>query len=229
MKKLFPIISKFFFLTILVLVVSGCTSTNPTSSGGSSSENKEAQVEIKSPDPITLTGVGKKATDKFTLTKGLSIFKMTHNGGSNWIVKLIDSNGQDVDLLANEIGAFEGSKAVNISKEGEYVMDVTAGGNWTITIEQPRTADAPSTRDFKGSSSQATEFFKLDKGQKTFTMTNSGTSNFIVYLLNKDGSPVELLANDIGAFDGSKATGISRDGIYVLNVSTGGDWTINIK
>ena len=40
-----------------------------------------------------------------------------------------------VELLANDIGSFNGSKAVGIASSGIYILDVTADGNWTITIE----------------------------------------------------------------------------------------------
>ena len=85
--------------------------------------------------PISLSGVGQQASHKFQLQQGLSIFKMTHNGTSNFAVVLYDSNGQYIDLLANQIGKFDGSKAESIPSDGIYLFDVQADGNWTITIQ----------------------------------------------------------------------------------------------
>lgn len=60
---------------------------------------------------------------------------MIHNGSSNWAPILLDSNGNTVELLANEIGAFNGSKAVGIDQSGIYILDVSADGAWTINIK----------------------------------------------------------------------------------------------
>lgn len=229
-----PLIGFIIFIGIS-LSLSGCSSetSNSTSSSKTAAENRteesKIQPEVKSPEPITLSGVGQQATNKFTLTKGLSVFKMSHKGSANWAPKLLNSNGDYVDLLANDIGSFDGSKAVGIKKEGEYVLDVTANGNWTIVIEQSRAAEAPTTKSFSGDSQQATELFKLEKGLKTFKMTHKGSANWAPQLLDKDGNYIELLANDIGPFDGSKAVKISRDGLYLLNVTANGDWTITIE
>ena len=84
---------------------------------------------------ITLSGTGQEATSKFSLEKGLSIFRMTHDGNSNFAVWLLDNEGNKVNLLANEIGDFDGSKAVGISKSGIYLLNINADGNWEISIE----------------------------------------------------------------------------------------------
>jgi hypothetical protein len=85
--------------------------------------------------PITVSGTGQKATEKFMLEKGLVVFKMTHSGGGHFSVTLLDSNGDYIALLANEVGAFDGSKAEKINKSGEYLFDVSADGAWTISTE----------------------------------------------------------------------------------------------
>lgn len=60
-------------------------------------------------------------------------------------------------------------------------------------------------------------------------MKHNGKRNFAVVLLNADGSPADLLANVIGPFDGSKATGLTRAGAYLFNIEADGDWTLDVK
>ena len=48
----------------------------------------------------------------------------------------LDSQGNTVDLLVNEIGPFDGSTAVGIQQSENYLLNVTADGNWTVTIEE---------------------------------------------------------------------------------------------
>jgi len=184
---------------------------------------------VQEPEPIILSGKSQQASDKFTLQKGLSIFKMTHDGSSNFAITLLDENGQRVALLVNEIGSFDGSKAERIKIEGTYVLDISADGNWVITIEQPRPSTAPEITSFSGKTQEVTQLFSLSKGLKTFKMKHSGDGNFAPILLDKDGNRIELLANEIGVFDGSKAVGIASSGIYVLDVSADGNWELVIE
>ncbi|HJH28005.1 MAG TPA: hypothetical protein C5S37_14865 [Methanophagales archaeon] len=74
------------------------------------------------PEPIALSGTGQEATSKFPLEKGLSIFRMTHDGDSNFAVWLLDGEGDKIELLVNEIGEFDGSKAVSIRNRGVYLF-----------------------------------------------------------------------------------------------------------
>jgi hypothetical protein len=59
---------------------------------------------------------------------------MQHTGTSNFIVHLLDSSGNIVEFLANQIGSFTGSAAVGITQPGIYLLDITADGEWSITI-----------------------------------------------------------------------------------------------
>jgi hypothetical protein len=62
---------------------------------------------------------------------------MTHEGDGNFIVDLLDENGPSVAPmgLANEIGPFEGSRAVRVPDDGIYLFSVQANGPWTISVE----------------------------------------------------------------------------------------------
>ena len=155
---------------------------------------------------------------------------MTHTGASNFSITLMDSNGQRVELLVNEIGKFDGAKAVGIAKKGEYVLDISANGKWTVKIEQPRptTADA-KPKTFTGIGQQVSPFIKLDKGLATFKLKHTGKSNFSVLLMDKKGNTEDLLVNEIGDFDGSKAVGISKAGLYLMDISADGEWSVIIE
>jgi len=182
------------------------------------------------PEPITLSGTGQKATSKFSLEQGLSIFRMTHDGDGYFGVVLLNAEGDHIDLLANGIGEFDGSKAVGISEGGIYLLNINANGGWTTTIEQPRPSQAPPVpKTLNGTGQEASEMFYLDKGLVTFEMTHNGDGHFGVVLLNAEGDYIDLLANGIGEFDGSKAVGISESGIYLLDISADGNWEISIE
>ena len=78
---------------------------------------------------------GQEASHLFTLDAGLHVFRMKHDGKSNFAVILLDSEGDTIELLVNTIGKFDGSKAVGIKRKGNYLIDISADGNWTVAIE----------------------------------------------------------------------------------------------
>jgi hypothetical protein len=234
-KWLWWVIGIIGFFIIVGALSDGGNQPSPSSNSGNStekvgnSEPKEEEV-IPEPAPIELSGTSQQATQKFTLESGLSIFKMTHAGTSNFAITLMDSDGQRVELLVNEIGKFDGAKAIGIAKRGEYILDISANGKWTVKIEQPRPTTAESKpKTFTGTGQQVSPFIKLDKGLTTFKLKHTGKSNFAVLLMDKSGNREELLVNEIGDFDGSKAVGVSRSGIYLLDISADGAWTISVE
>jgi hypothetical protein len=187
------------------------------------------------PTPIagplhSFSGHGQEATSPFHLDEGLVIVRLSHTGSSNFIVHLLDSHGDTVEWLVNEIGQFDGSTAFGTETAGNYVLDIAADGSWTVDIEAPRPTSAPSApQTFSGSGPAATPFFYLEDTLTTFEMTHNGDSNFIVHLLDSDGDTVAWLVNEIGSFDGSTATGLPASGIYLLDVEADGNWTVRVE
>jgi len=82
------------------------------------------------------SGQSNQATALFALQTGLTRFESTHDGESNFMVYLLDADGNQVSLVANTIGAGPTSKAVKISVAGQYLLNVMADGAWTVTVVQ---------------------------------------------------------------------------------------------
>jgi|GEM_PF-2606726 len=178
----------------------------------------------------SFSGSGSTAIGPFTLNQGLAVFDMTHTGSSNFIVWLLDSNGEYVDLMANEIGDYDGSQATGIDARGSYYLDVDADGPWSIDVTQPRPAvsSLPFTKSFSGSGPTATNLFQMSTGAHTFTVSHSGSSNFIIWLLDMNGQYVDLIVNEIGSHSGSTVVGVDPGG-YLMNVEADGDWSVSIN
>jgi len=180
-------------------------------------------------NPMTLKGRGQQATTTFDLPAGLYLVRMKNQGTSNFAVWLDHADtGEHADLLANTIGNFSGSHALPV-KTGTYLLNVE-GGSWEVTIETPTYAGAPTApTTFTGTSASGSNVVELTRGLARFTLSAKGRGNFAVWLFGGDGKRVDLLANDIGAFDGSKAVQIPLDGPYVLDVTADGAWTIQVE
>jgi hypothetical protein len=233
------------FCVFIFVIFSGCTSgtssnnapTATPSSAPTAVPPAATTVEpiatpgpVSEPSPINLVGSGPQTSKEFSLEKGLSLFSMVHQGSSNFTIWLVDSNGKKVDLLVNVNGEFGGSKAEGITTAGDYLLDISADGAWSVDITQPRPQVAqPAPLSMTGTGQHATRFFTLKPGVATFRITHNGTSNFAVWLDDVNGKHVDLLANTIGAFDGTKAEDIDRTGIYLLDVDADGEWKIDIS
>ena len=189
---------------------------------------------------ISLSGSGDTVTERFELSSGVAIFRMTYSGPSNFIVTLYSSAGEYVDLVANEIGAYSGNALVGVAggfagaSEGEHYLEVSASGPWEIVIEHPRASSASSVpATITGNGDDVPEPFEIPSGPVQFTMNHEGASNFIVTLYDADGRYVDLLANEVGAYSGSKSVGSggvfgSSPGIHYIDVNADGDWSVEI-
>lgn len=179
------------------------------------------------PVVIELDGVGQQVTSRFRLAKGLAIFISNHIGKRNFSVQVLDSAGEYVKLVANTVGNYSGVTAFPIERDGDYVANVSADGGWGISILQPRVTSAPGLpQQFAGKGDSVSEFFQAD-GLHTFRMKHDGTRNFSVLAYDSEGAYVNLLANTVGRFDGSK--GLKLDGrVYLLTIGADGPWSIGI-
>jgi hypothetical protein len=86
---------------------------------------------------LRFTGRGHEATNLFSLSPGLYVFRLRHEGESNFIVHLVADTGRPINTLANQIGDFEGSKAVRIERSGRYLLNIDADGEWSISAARP--------------------------------------------------------------------------------------------
>lgn len=107
-------------------------STAPSATTSPIITQKVQDVKI---EPLKLKGTGPKATDFFRLDKGLKRFTITHDGTGYFGVVLMDDKGDKVDRLVNDLSPYNGSKALKISQTGNYLLNIEANGNWTVTIE----------------------------------------------------------------------------------------------
>jgi hypothetical protein len=197
--------------------------------GGYSQEPKGDAPKAKAPT-ARLSGHGDRASKRFSLEQGLVIWKITHDGESNFQIHLLDDEGNEVDLPLNHIGQYEGSQAGHIRRAGLYRLQVKADGAWSVTIEQPRPETAPeSPQSFSGKGPEGTAFFTLSKGSHVFETTHKGRGIFRAQLLNASGQRIEQVAGVIGNYDGSKAVKIDRPGIYLMNIVADGDWTVSVE
>lgn len=168
------------------------------------------------------------AKNRFKSGGGVTIFKFDHRGRQNFVVQY--AQGDSAQLLVNEIGNTQGSKAVGMPA-GDYVLDVATTGEWSIQVEQSIVESAPGPpRRLSGKGQAASEFIGLKAGPATFRVSHQGSGIFAPTLLRgTDGGVVTVLANELGRFTGSKTVEIPADGVYLVDVIATGGWTIDVS
>ncbi len=190
---------------------------------------------------LDFSGTGSQAVGPFHLSGGLTVFSWDQSSGGfeNFIVYLLDSSSTSVDLLANELGSGSSGSAVVQSlggglPAGDYWINVTAVGNWTLHIG-PVTAPLAPTPTFTGTGSAAVGPFYLNGGPAVFSwsQTSGGFENFFVYLVDNNGATVDLLANELGpTSSGSKVVSSPYGGLapgrYMLAVTAVGSWNMSL-
>lgn len=133
-------------VSLLAGVVIGDANTKnnePADKSNNSTQQTKSEPTVGTPKPIkpiSLSGTGQAATEKFELLSGLGSAKLTSTGTGHFSVWLMDaSSGENVELLANDSGQpFNGSKAFRIESKGQYLLDVSADNDatWTVEITQ---------------------------------------------------------------------------------------------
>lgn len=172
-------------------------------------------------------GQGNKQQN-FRAGGGLTVFTLKHEGRQNFVVQY--GQGSNMSLLVNEIGNYEGSKAVGLPV-GEYTLDIATRGQWSVEIDQSIPTEAPAPpKKLEGDGPTASEFFSLKAGPARFRLTYNGDSLFAPQLIKaNDGTVITLLANELADFNGEKTVEIFEPGIYLVDVVAGGEWTIDIS
>jgi hypothetical protein len=200
---------------------------DPGASEPAATEPEPVVEEQAAPDPIVISGKGKRASKKFELVGGTTYVTSICNGGhSNFVVSLVNADTGDETLVANEIGKAKTSR-VEFPDAGTYLLDVESDSSWKVTITQPSIGAVPETKRWTGKGTQATAPFYITDGVKTFTFKNKGgDSNFVVEIF---GAADDLIANEIGPSSGSSVVTVDEAGGAVIQVQSDGTWTLTYE
>lgn len=201
---------------------------SPTPAATDSPTASPTATDEPTPADQSFSGTGDQATDRFAVEGGLTIFDLSHAGGDgNFAVWLKNSDGERVELLANDIGQWEGSVILNVPP-GEYFLDVSASGEWQATVRQPR----PESGASLSKSMQETDSDYVGpiehSGAVRVTFEGTDDEHYGVWHLDESGQRQELLFNEVGP-TGEMSTVFSADGIWFVQVETGGEWTMTVE
>lgn len=100
------------------------------------------QITVRQPRPAdvpektSFSGENNTATNLFSLSSGLKRVNATYDGGGNFVVTMLDSEGHETEFaLINEIGRGQYSTTMTVPQDGIYLFAVEADGPWSLQIE----------------------------------------------------------------------------------------------
>lgn len=169
-------------------------------------------------EEATYTGSGDEVVD---LPEGAEsgIITASHDGSAAFILNMLDDNNEvTFDAMITTIGSYEGSQAFGLHSMGNEPtkIEVTADGNWEITIAHLSTApvlELPVDGD-------GDAVFQYETDAAEWAVTFDGDGAFTVNLSDDAfGGVLEM-----GPYEGTVAVSA---GSGVLSISGDGAWTIS--
>lgn len=184
-------------------------------------EEKAPEPEPEPAEPQSFSGTGSEVVMLEPLGEDFFFATVTHDGSRNLALWSVDAGGQDLDLMVNTVGTYEGQVALNF-REDPAAIRVEADGNWTIELiplnEAPRW-DGSSA--YEGTGDSIVLVGGVAEGLTPVTLTHDGERNFAIWAWGE--SYPDLIVNDIGTYDG---TTLLPDGSVALQVNADGNWSI---
>ena len=200
-----------FQISVLFLV--GVSSTQASASINAKSKNTSQVFSGAGDSVVTVATVGEPV-----------LVSMTHDGTRNFAVISKTASDGYITLLANTIGSYSGTRMQELSKKEKLSMfDITADGNWTITIQPLSAAIAWNGSSITGSGDAVVRVPKKTKPGNKLGMQHTGSSNFAIISYTSKGKYLSLKANEIGDYSGTKTFGKS---VTYLGVESEGTWTL---
>jgi hypothetical protein len=171
----------------------------------------------------TYTGSGDQIVD-LKSTKKTLIVKLTHQGSSNFAVWAKDKNAENIDLLVNEVGNYSGSTLVYPNRKTLEFLEVTADGNWSAEVLSLSSSRKWSKKLIEGTGDDVIQLTKSLPSSTKLKLTFAGNGNFAIWTFDKNGKRLDLKANEVGNYSGTKFLGKSVK--YIQIIAAEGSWTL---
>jgi hypothetical protein len=199
----------------------------PPSIGASDSASEAASVEPTAAGfaTITLDGTGPDVLEFDPQIADSAIATFTHDGQANFAVQSLAANADPIDLMVNAVGDYSGTTLFN-QNEGDTTaaLQVDADGAWTVVIDPATSAPAwDGASPLMGTGDAVYRVVPPSSGLATVTLTHEGDENFAVSAYPEGGGFPDLLANEIGAFNGQT---VLPDGTWLLEIVADGTWSV---
>lgn len=197
------------------------------SDSDSDAATEEAPTATPTPTPTVkpraYKGVGAKVLRlKRADVEEAWLATFTHTGGSNFIVRAVTPEGDEADVLVNEIGRYKGTVLLNNSdNDATAALNIKADGAWTVTLKPIAMVPLWDGQKMSGRGDEVLGLTQTTSGVTTMTARHTGTSNFILHGYSDDG--VDVLINEIGRWKGEV---LLSNGTFLITIHADGAWNL---
>lgn len=150
------------------------------------------------------------------------IATFTHTGGSNFAVWSLDAAFENIDLLVNTIGAYDGTRPMQFDGEGVSGFEISAGGAWTYVIaplSETEQVECPT----EGEGDDVVAVTNFMSGGGAADLTFDADANFAIWAWGAEGR--DLIVNDIGPYEGTVRV---QSGLFLWDITGNeGSWSID--
>lgn len=180
--------------------------------------------------PIKFQGHGDKVISGVNIPSGSFMVNLKHTGSRNFITRLYYGEEEyDYQLLSNEIGNYNGQCALTENSGLEIkdgILEVIADGDWTIEFTR---VTGTCTLNVHGKGDKVTGLINATQSRYVVKLSHDGQRNFIVkvHLYNGKWYDYELIANEIGKYNGETIIALDKGKQYYIEVMADGNWTID--
>jgi hypothetical protein len=124
---------KYIILAILIVVsAGGCSRQKGTKqTNKDSTVSQKVTTEKKDQYRMGENFQGNK-TQIIDLIEGPATFDIRYEGNSTFTAKLLNNEGDLIDILADVTGPYKSTKSITVPKTSSYILDVRATGTWSV-------------------------------------------------------------------------------------------------
>lgn len=179
--------------------------------------------------PTVVGGSGSGHSNTFSLSGGLAVFNLSHDGSGQFKVDLETTSGTRVAALVNSRDRYDGEVATRLA-QGEYVLNVTARDSWRGEIAEPRFA----VTDVRDPPVAKTDGYHgwvgpIDfSGNVTVTVTTSSSAFVGAWIATLQGDRVQRLVTQPGPYQERVIVDRNANGIVIVETELG-NWTVAVR
>jgi hypothetical protein len=120
-------IKRYSLILLSLIIVSSCTVNK-----SDREKNKLSDKEKKDQYRVGEFNIDNKS-QLIDLIEGDATFDIIYEGNSSFLARILNSNGDIVDILIETNGQYKGIKTIKVPKTTSYILDVKTTGRWSVS------------------------------------------------------------------------------------------------
>ncbi len=153
------------------------------------------------------------------------IVTFSHVGSANFVVWSLDADFENVDLLVNTIGGYDGTRPMQFLDDEQVAgFEISADGDWSFVISPLQEAQRVGC-PFDGDGDDVVIVEDFVSGGGAATLSFDANTNFAIWAWGTDDR--DLIVNDIGPYEGTVRV---SSGLDIWDITgDGGSWTVDCE